>query len=65
MIDISIQNVVKAFEEGNDILKGVTFDISEGEHIGLLGKNGAGKTTLFRIITGALAPDEGDRKSVV
>ena len=60
MIDISIQNVVKAFEEGNDILKGVTFDIYEGEHIGLLGKNGAGKTTLFRIITGALAPDEGE-----
>jgi len=60
MIDISIQNVKKAFEEGNDILDGVSFDINQGEKIGLLGKNGAGKTTLLRLITGELSPDEGD-----
>jgi len=60
MIDISVQNVKKAFEEGNDILDGLSFDIYEGERVGLLGKNGAGKTTLFRLITGELMPDEGD-----
>lgn len=60
MIDISVQNVVKAFEEGINILDGVTFDIHEGEHVGLLGKNGAGKTTLFRLLVGELQPDEGD-----
>ena len=60
MIDISIQNVKKAFEEGNDILAGITFDINEGERVGLLGKNGAGKTTLLRLITGELEPDEGN-----
>ena len=60
MIDISIQNIKKAFEEGNDILSGVTFDINEGERVGLLGKNGAGKTTLLRLITGELSPDEGE-----
>ncbi|MDR0489997.1 MAG: ABC-F family ATP-binding cassette domain-containing protein [Oscillospiraceae bacterium] len=59
MIDISVQGVKKAFEEGNDILDGLTFDVNEGERVGLLGKNGAGKTTLFRLITGELAPDEG------
>ena len=59
MIDISIQNVKKAFEEGNDILDGLSFDINEGERVGLLGKNGAGKTTLLRLITGELTPDEG------
>ena len=59
MIDISVQNIKKAFEEGNDILDGVSFDINEGERVGLLGKNGAGKTTLLRIITGELASDEG------
>ena len=59
MIDISVQNVKKAFEEGVDILDGLSFEINEGESVGLLGKNGAGKTTLLRLITGELSPDEG------
>ena len=60
MIDISVQKIKKAFEEGNDILDGVSFDVLEGERVGLLGKNGAGKTTLLRIITGELTPDDGE-----
>ncbi len=60
MIDISVQNVVKAFEEDKDILKGISFEVNEGERVGLLGKNGAGKSTLFKIIVGELESDEGD-----
>ena len=60
MIDISVQKIKKAFEEGNDILDGLSFDINEGERVGLLGKNGAGKTTLLKLITGELSSDEGD-----
>ncbi len=59
MTDISVQNIWIAFEQGMDILKGITFDVTSGEHIGILGKNGAGKTTLFKIITGELSPDDG------
>lgn len=59
MTDISIQNIVKAFEQDKNILDGLSFDILEGERVGLLGKNGAGKTTLFRIMTGEVRPDEG------
>ena len=59
MIDISIKNIKKAFEEGNDILDDLSFDVNEGEKIGLLGKNGAGKTTLLRLITNEMSPDEG------
>ncbi|MGM9520899.1 MAG: ribosomal protection-like ABC-F family protein [Oscillospiraceae bacterium] len=59
MTDISVQKIKIAFEQGTDILRGVTFDVTAGEHVGILGRNGAGKTTLFRIITGELSPDEG------
>lgn len=59
MIDISVQGLVKSFEQGNNILDGLTFEINNGERVAILGKNGCGKTTLFRILTGEIAPDEG------
>ncbi len=37
----------------------VSFDLREGEMLGLIGPNGAGKTTLFHVISGFLKPDEG------
>ncbi len=38
----------------------ISFDVAEGEILGLIGPNGAGKSTLFDLIAGAQAPDEGD-----
>ena len=60
MIDISVSGLVKEFEVGTKILDGLTFQIDQGERVGLLGRNGAGKTTLFKILTGELDYDEGE-----
>ena len=60
MIDIAVSNLVKEFEVGSRILDGLTFQVDQGERVGLLGCNGAGKTTLFRILTGELDYDEGE-----
>ncbi len=43
-----------------DVLRGATFQINPGEHVGLVGRNGAGKTTILRLITGAETPDKGE-----
>ena len=59
MTDISVKGLVKSFELGKNILDGLSFDVTEGEHIGILGHNGCGKTTLFRILTNELDYDEG------
>ncbi len=38
----------------------ISFDLAEGEILGLIGPNGAGKSTLFDLVTGFQAPDGGD-----
>ena len=60
MIDISVSNLTKEFEVGSKILDGLSFQVDQGERVGLLGKNGAGKTTFLRILTGELDYDDGE-----
>lgn len=51
-------NIVKKY--GNrTVVKGVSFEVSQGEIVGLLGPNGAGKTTSFYMVVGLIKPNEG------
>ena len=60
MIDISVNNLIKSFEIGQNVLDGLTFTINSGERVAILGPNGCGKTTLFRILTKAVDYDSGE-----
>ena len=40
-------------------IKGVSFEVNEGEVIALIGANGAGKTTILHTVTGLIAPKSG------
>lgn len=56
---IRVRNLNKRIN-GKDILKNISFDIYEGEIVGLVGKNGAGKSTLLKVMTGLYSIDSGD-----
>jgi len=43
-------------------LKDVSFEIQQGEVVGIIGENGSGKTTVLNLIAGILKPDEGEVK---
>jgi branched-chain amino acid transport system ATP-binding protein len=58
---LELANVNKSFG-GLKVLADVSFDVDEGEIIGLIGPNGAGKTTLFNVITGIYRPQSGSIK---
>ena len=44
---------------GRDILKGLSFKISDGEKVSIVGKNGEGKTTMVKLLLGLFTPDRG------
>ncbi len=55
---LSVANLTKTYGL-QVVFDSVSFNISEGERIGLVGRNGSGKTTLFRLLTREEEPDSG------
>lgn len=55
---ISGRGLFKQYK-GRPVVRGVDFEISQGEIVGLLGPNGAGKTTTFYMVTGLVRPTKG------
>ena len=56
---IKVRKLVKRFGL-KTVLKGMDFEVEEGEFVGLLGPNGAGKTTFLRILSSLSRPSLGD-----
>jgi ABC-2 type transport system ATP-binding protein len=57
-ITLSVQNLKKVIGK-KEIIKGLTFELKEGEVFGFLGPNGAGKTTTIRMLVGLIKPTAG------
>ena len=59
---IEADSLSKGYQEGEPIIKDLTFSVPRGAVVGLIGPNGAGKTTLFRMIADEEQPDSGTLK---
>lgn len=57
-MELKASNLHKSFD-GNEVLHGVSFSISSGKALGLLGRNGAGKSTTIRILMDVFKANEG------
>jgi ATP-binding cassette subfamily F protein uup len=55
---IDAEHVTKMFGD-RTIIRDLTFRVTRGDRIGIVGANGAGKSTLLKLLTGEIAPDEG------
>jgi cobalt/nickel transport system ATP-binding protein len=59
---IKLNNICFSYSDGRQILDHLSFELHDGERVGLVGPNGSGKTTLFHVIMGLLRPDTGNIK---
>ncbi|MFC8732590.1 ABC transporter ATP-binding protein [Luteimicrobium sp. NPDC057192] len=56
---IGMRDVVFAYDDGHDVLHGVSFDVGADEVVGIVGPSGAGKSTLTQILLRLRPPDRG------
>ena len=60
MSHVVVSNLAYAHPGGDLLFSEVSFRITPGQHVGLVGANGVGKSTLFRVLAGLLPADDGD-----
>ncbi len=56
---IRLRNTEKTYDNGTHALKGVSFEVKDGEFVFLVGPSGSGKSTIIKLLTGEIAPTGG------
>jgi len=56
---LEVKNIHKSFSTV-EVLHGISFEISKGEILGIIGENGAGKSTMMKILSGIYTPTSGE-----
>lgn len=56
---LKLEDIYKSFGT-KQVLNGISFEVNQGEIVGLLGVSGTGKSTIFNIISGNLIPNQGE-----
>ncbi len=49
---------IKGYKK-QQVLRGISFEVHEGEFLGIVGRNGSGKSTLLKVLSGIYVPDSG------
>lgn len=57
---VEVKNLRHVYPDGTEALRGVSFRITHGETVAIVGANGAGKSTLLLHLNGCLAPSQGE-----
>lgn len=56
---IQIEDLTFRYDEGEDVLRGISVDVTAGTHVGIVGSTGSGKTTFVKLLIGFYEPDRG------
>ena len=52
MANVTLRNVLKAYPNGFEAIKGIDFDVGDGQFCAVVGPSGCGKSTLLRMVAG-------------